>query len=217
MKALVRKELREVFGTAVVALVAYLLLVINLMGASIFPRVIASGTHEVPFVGGEFETIFLLVSVTFAAALGFRQSAGESSRGTFLFLLHRPVRRDFIFLSKLAVGGAVFVFCASMPILLYGAWAAIPGHHASPFEWSMSGSAWQQLLLSMLLYLGAFLSGLRPARWFGTRLLPLFAALGMFALLSELPLWPVAFPLELVLGAVLVCNVCYVGRVRDYA
>ena len=42
-----------------------------------------------------------------------------------------------------------------------------------------------------LLYFGAFLSGIRPARWFGTRLLPLVAAGALAMLLPELRWWPV--------------------------
>ena len=38
---------------------------------------------------------FGLVSGFFALALGFRQSAWESARGTYLFLLHRPLARPW--------------------------------------------------------------------------------------------------------------------------
>ena len=40
----------------------------------------------------------------------------------------------------------------------------------------MTAWAWQLWLCMPLVYLGAFLSGIRPARWFGTRLMPLVAA-----------------------------------------
>jgi len=220
MRALAWKELREVFGIAAVALGCYLALAVNAMGARVFDWVpgMPAGTREVPFAGGGFTMFFTFISVVFAAALGFRQSAWESARGTFLFLLHRPLRRETIFLVKLAIGAGVLLGCASMPIVLYGAWAAVPGHHASPFEWSMTGPAWRLTILMPLLYLGAFLSGLRPARWFGTRLLPLVASVLCLALLYTAPWWwPVAFPLALVLYGLLAANVCFVGQVRDYA
>lgn len=219
MRALAYKELREVSGIAAIALACYLALAFNAMGAMVFDwvPVMPSGTTEVPFTGGGFTTFFTFVSVVFAAALGFRQSAWESSRGTFLFLLHRPLRRETIFLVKLAMGAGALLVCASLPIVLYGAWAAVPGHHASPFEWSMTGPAWRLTFLMPLLYLGAFLSGLRPARWFGTRLLPLVAAVLVLVLLYCASWWwPIGFPLAL-LYALLAGNICYVGRVRDYA
>jgi hypothetical protein len=219
MKALAFKELREVFGIAAVALGGYLVLVASLMGAKVFDWVpaIPSGTQEVPFTGGGFLIFFTFVSVVFAVALGFRQSAWESARGTYLFLLHRPVARNGVFLIKLAVGLGVFLTCASVPIVLYGGWASLPGTHPSPFAWSMTEPAWQMTLVMPLLYLSAFLSGLRPARWFGTRLFPLAAAVVLVVLLNKVPWWPAGFPLALLLCGLLAANVCFVARVRDYA
>jgi hypothetical protein len=220
MKALALKELREVLGIAAIALGCYLALAINAMGARVFDWVpgMPAGTHEVPFVGGDFITVFMFISVLFAVALGFRQSAWESARGTFLFLLHRPLRREAIFLVKLAIGIGVLLLCASVPIVVYGMWAAVPGHHASPFEWSMTASTWRFTGLLPLLYLGAFLSGIRTARWFGTRLLPLVAAILILILLYNAPWWwLLGLPLTLMLYGLLAANVCFVGQVRDYA
>ncbi len=220
MKALVRKELREVLGLAAIALTCYFVLVVSAIGARVFFWVpgLPHGPEDVPFISGGFLGGFTLVSVVFAAALGFRQSAWESGRGTYLFLLHRPMRRDTIFCTKLATGIGVFVLCASLPIVVYAAWAAMPGHHAGPFEWSMTGPAWQLVFLMPLLYLGAFLSGLRPARWFGTRLLPLAASVALLVLVYSLPWWwYLRFPLALVLYALLAATVCHVARLRDYA
>jgi len=220
MKALAFKELREIFGITAAALGAYVALVTSLMGGKVFDWVpgMPSGTHEVPFVGGEFLTFYAYVSMGFALALGFRQSAWESAKNTYLFLLHRPISRNAIFLTKLAVGGGVLLLCSSMPIVLYGWWAATPGHHASPFTWSMTASAWQMASAVPVLYLGAFLSGLRPARWFGTRLLPVVATAAILYVLLEFSWWWVlSSGLSLMLSGLLAANVCYVARVRDYA
>jgi hypothetical protein len=220
MKALALKELREVVGIAAVALAGYLALVVSLMGAKVFYWVpgMPSGTTGVPFADGDFTGFFTWVSVAFATALGFRQSTWESARGTFLFLLHRPVSRRAIFLTKLATGAGVFLLGASLPIVLYALWAAVPGHHPSPFAWSMTGPAWRLAFLMPLLYLGAVLSGLRPARWFGTRLLPLAASATFLVLLNVLPWWwYFSFPLVILLYGLLVANICFVARVRDYA
>jgi hypothetical protein len=219
MKALAFKELREVFGITAAALGCYLALVVNLMGAKVFDWVpgMPRGTEGVPFADSGFTGFFTLITVLFAAALGFRQSATESARGTYLFLLHRPLRRDYIFLTKLATGAGVLLLSASLPIVLHASWAAVPGHHSGPFAWSMTAPAWRLALLMPLLYLGAFLSGLRPARWFGTRLLPLVATVVVLAALTLVPWWSAGFPLMMVLYALLVANIRFVGRVRDYA
>jgi hypothetical protein len=219
MRALAYKQLREVIGIAAVALGCYLALVANLMGAKVFDWVpgMPTGTQEVPFTRDEFLSFYLWVSVVFAIALGFRQTVWESVRGTFLFLLHRPLPRGRVMLTKLAAGMAVLLACASLPILLYGWWASVPGNHASPFEWSMTAPAWRVALASPLLYVGAFLSGLRPARWFGTRLLPLAGAVLLLYALGQLPgRWAVGLPALAVAYAALASNVCYVARVRDY-
>jgi hypothetical protein len=83
----------------------------------------------------------------------------------------------------------------------------------------MTEPAWRMALLMPLLYLGAFLSGLRPARWFGTRLLPLVAAVTVLSLLGGvLPWWwAVSFPVTVALYGLLIANTCFVARVRDYA
>jgi ABC-type transport system involved in multi-copper enzyme maturation permease subunit len=219
MRALMRKELREVFGIAAAALGCYLALVASLMGAKVFDWVpgMPNGTNEVPFVGSEFTTMFLVVSVVFAVALGFRQSAWESSQGTYLFLLHRPLARDRVFLVKLFVGGGVLLISAGLPIVVYGWWAATPGTHPGPFEWSMAAPTAQLALLMPLLYLGAFLSGLRPGRWFGTRLFPLAASVVFLVVLYNLPWWILGLPLAVALYAMLGLTVCHVARVREYA
>jgi hypothetical protein len=218
MRALALKELREVFGIAAVALGCYLALAVNAMGAKVFDWVpgMPRGTTQVPFSNG-FNEFFEFLTVLLTLALGFRQSAWESSRGTYLFLLHRPLGRDAVFWTKLATGVGVLLLCGSVPIVLYAAWAAVPGHHAGPFEWSMTAPVWQFLLLMPLLYLGAFLSGLRPARWFGTRLLPLVASVVFLVLVNLVPWWSLAFPLAVALCGLLAANVCHVARVRDYA
>lgn len=223
MKALAWKELREIFIIMAGALAWYLALVVNVMGTKVFNwmPVMPQGTFGIPFLDEGFPRFHILISAIFAIALGFRQSASESSRGTYLFLLHRPIRRETVFLIKLATGSAVYLLCASLPILLYAWWAILPGHNPAPFEWSMTASTWECMFLMILLYLGAFLSGLRPARWFGTRLLPLSGSL-MLSLMLGVTLpgakwWYLGFPLSLIAGALLIANICFVARVRDYA
>jgi hypothetical protein len=220
MKALALKELREIFGITAVAVAAYLALVVSLMGAKVFDWVpgMPTGTHEVPFTGWEFKGPFVLISAAFALALGFRQSAWELGRGTLLFLLHRPMTRRAIFLTKLTTGTGVLLFGAGLSIMLYAWWSSVPGHHPSPFAWWMTGPVWRLAFLMPLLYLGAFLSGLRPARWFGTRLLPLAASAGFMILLNGLPWWwSLGFPVAVLLYVVFVTNICFVVEARDYA
>ena len=104
--------------------------------------------------------------------LGLRQTVGESIHGTWMFLLHRPVGWTRLIGVKLLVGVALYLVCGAAAILVYAWWAATPGTHASPFEWSMTVPTWKVWIVMPIVYLGgAFLSGMRPARWVGTRLL----------------------------------------------
>lgn len=214
--ALVRKELRETLGLAALALLAYLYFVTGEMGNSLVPIFRAPQT-AVPFVGGGFLRSFCSVSVPLAIVLGLRQSAVESLRGTWLFLLHRPVGRGKLIGVKLAVGTAVYLICAALPILLYAWWAATPGTHASPFSWSMTRECWQAWLSIAALYFGAFLVGMRGARWFGSRLFPLVAAGLLVVLIQVLPWWwPLGVASLLVLDGWLIASIVYVARVRDF-
>lgn len=228
MKALVFKELREIFGIAVVATGCYLTLVIYLTNAEMFNWVLgvrneitAKGIADepsIPFISDDFLKFYSYISMLFAGALGLWQPICESSQGAYLFLLHRPRSRNAIFLTKLATGLSVLLLCSSLPIVLYGWWASVPGHHPSPFTWSMTEEAWKFALVVPLLYFGAFLSGLRPARWFGTRLLPLASSAAFLAILMiAQSWWLIGILLAIILYAMLVASVCYVAQVRDYA
>src|SRR4029079_8266169 len=127
---------------------------------------------------------FALFAGALAIALGLRQTAWEIGQGTYFFLLHRPVRRNRIFALKLLIGGALTMALSALFILIYAWWAERPGHFAAPFEWSMKRSAWIWWIAVLPVYIGACLSGIRPGRWFGTRLVPLVAGIGAALLAS---------------------------------
>ena len=175
----------------------------------------------IPFVSDAVSSALFAVAGLFAVAVGFWQTWWESSRGTFQFLLHRPMGRGAIFAAKLAVGIAFCLLVVCLPLLCYALWAATPGKHASPFSWSMTAWAWQLCLQMPLVYLGAFLSGLRPARLWGSRFFPLAASLlallGSEALALGLGLPIIAVVVGFLLDAVFVLAILYVAFTRDYS
>ena len=122
----------------------------------------ARGAAKFPFLDGKFLASFCFVSVALATALGLRQTAVESRGGTWLFLLHRPASLWQVLAVKLVVGGGLYLICGLIPILSYAAWAAMPGKHASPFFWWMTADAWKAWGLITIVYLAAFLAGIRP-------------------------------------------------------
>ncbi len=223
--AIVKKELRETRVFAVLALVVYLIYLSNLTGhwgrplSSIFARLpgMIDEPPDVPFVGGPFVTILACIGAALAITLGFRQSAWEPSHGTAQYLLHLPLSRRTIFLTKLATGIGLLLGCTLLPILIYAIWAAMPATHAGPFEWSMTWSAFLVWLHMPLAYLGAFASGIRPARWYGSRLLPLVsAALAGTIVAGVAHWWPIALPLLLLVAAVLVSDILWEVETRDF-
>src|SRR5690348_3770910 len=125
IKALAFKELRELLGLAGLGLAACLVVVAMLVGIQPF-----AGWLHLDRLGTPFQqrvsTPYIIVGGRLAIALGFRQSAWEAGRGSFQFLLHRPVRRETIFLTKLAAGAGLFLVCTGLPLVLYAFWAATP-------------------------------------------------------------------------------------------
>ncbi|MFH1923142.1 MAG: hypothetical protein ABIP48_25040 [Planctomycetota bacterium] len=232
LKTLALKELRETAGIAVVALAVYFYIVASAMNVNLqraismlpglgrltrYWMLYPGQEYAIPFVGGGFQSNFTFISVCLAIALGFRQSVGESVRGTYPFLLHRPMGRQRLLGTKLAVGAVVCLVCSAVPVLVYAWWAATPGTHASPFEWSMTVPTWKVWISVPILYLGAFLSGIRSARWKGTRLVPL-AATGVLAMtIPHLPWWSICGLGAVVLvDVLLVYSIFFAARTRDY-
>ena len=73
-------------------------------------------------------------------------------------------------------------------------------------------------MLTPLLYLGAFLSGIRPASWYGTRLLPFISAAVLLAITADADWgWSIVLPIAALLYGILASTVCYAAKVRDYA
>jgi hypothetical protein len=222
-KALVLKELRELAPIAGLALSAYGVILAHALRVDmIFWRV--TEENDIPFVTDYFVMQTTFVSLCLAIGLAMKQTLAESARGTWLWLLHRPITHRRILAAKLATGGTVYLVCAGLPIVFYAGWAACPRTHASPFYWSMTESAWQAWGIIGLIYLGSFLSAFRPARWLGTRLLPLTGAVTLAMTSYDLFEWggswfaiTALWALLALLSAALVASIQHVGRVRDFS
>lgn len=222
---IVRKELRETRAFAVLTLVVYLIYVSQLTGKGgrllnallDNPLGMGAGPSDIPFVQDNFVLMAAFIGIALAIALGFRQSAWEPSQGTALYLLHLPLTRRTIVLTKLLTGIGLLLGCTLLPILGYAAWAAMPGTHPGPFEWMMTGPAFRVWLLLPLVYLGAFASGIRPARWFGSRLLPVIAvAVPAIFSYATRHWWLIGLPLLLLVAAVLVSDILWETETRDF-
>lgn len=216
LKALVIKELRESGAIIALAVLAAVFAVVTLTGVPLLPIFSSQESNAIPFVSDSFTTLLAFIVGPMAVALGLKQSTWEFFHSTYYFLLHRPAPRSRIFWTKLATGCVVLLALGAAMIVIYGAWAAAPEHTGVPFEWSMTGPSWQLVVCMVPLYLSAFLTGIRPARWFGTRLAPLVCAVAvlMFAVLALR--WWIITVVAAMLAALMLAGIFYYVRQRDY-
>ena len=213
-KTLAIKELRETAGIALIGLLAGFYVLGGLTGLPLPP---INAQYLIPFVSPGSIFPFLLIGVALAVALGLWQTVGELFHNTFLFLLHRPARREMMLAVKLLSGLIWFVLGMAIPVFLYAWWAATPGNHASPFEWAMTLPVLKTMAVLTVVYLSAFLSGLRPGSWFGTRLLPLAGGGFLAVMVYIVPWsWGLGLLLLLVVDALLVQTIFSVADQRDF-
>jgi len=216
--ALTLKELRESAGVAALGLAGLGLVALTAIGFSPLGMVISSGrpSGTIPFLYDSFGGTFALAAGALAIALGLKQSLGDLVGDSQLFLLHRPVSRRAVYLTKIVVGLSLYLVLAGLAVAIYAIWAASSGTHASPFAWSMTVPVWMIWLSASLVYLGALLSGIRPAAWVGTRLMPLATACALATIAANLPpVWGLA--VALVAGALYVALILFVAETRDFA
>ena len=222
-RTLIVKELKEIWWMGAVAFLLLGLLLWDAVGLRIaddsFGIVWRPGQRgRVPFLRTDFGQIAAVSACALALVVAAWQTLGESFRGTWVFLLHRPLERRKIVLIKIAAGLTITLALTGLPILLYAWWAATPGMHATPFAWWMTRETWLLWLSSIPMYLGMFFCGLRDARWYGTRFLPL-APLILLPVLIEEAVREVVPALALIslAVAVLVPSILESAKTRDYA
>lgn len=215
LKALVIKELRESAGILALACLAVVYALSELTGL----RLLGWGGRSLntyPFIYDQLLYYISLCIGGLAIALGMKQTAWELGQGTLFFLFHRPMSRTQMFACKLAVGSACVLLLSAMLILIYTWWVATPSHVEGPFFWSMTKRAWQLWLAMPVVYLGSFLSGIRPGKWFGSRLVPLVAAIAITAAVVYVPWLWLTLLMSLTADVIFVICIFYYVRRRDY-
>ena len=223
--ALLRKELMETAGIGLVAMGALLAWVglevrVGILTGLPFWSWFGISMQEIssiPFLDMKMHTPLAFVGGVLASVLTVRQVFYEDQKRVYGLLFHLPVPRSTLFLTKMIAGMVVYFLAMTIPVLVYAWWAATPGHHPSPFYWSMIWLPIKLIAVLTLLYFGWFLTWLRPARWTGTRLLPIVTtgALGfMFADLVEW--WPAGVVLVVLANVLLAVSILWVAEKRDY-
>jgi len=160
LRALIWKEVREIWIFAAVGLAINFFIVLGNMG---WPIGLPTFDYFAPFTSND-PSLFLVVylSCLLAPSTGWWQFYHENNRGTNQFLFHRPLSRIVISMTKISVGLASSFLVSFSPLIVYALWATTPGTHASPFYWSMTNSYFIGAAAAPTLYLGGCLAELQP-------------------------------------------------------
>lgn len=213
LKAIVWKEFRELLPAVVVAVMLQMILLYFLVGPG------SNAYHVPPDQIQATVSILAQIGVLFAAVFGVWQNKTEKNQGTFLFLLHRPARRDAIVGSKLLAGVGLCLLTLVLPLACVTYWAEVrvlARSGGQSFLWLVSAPV---CLSIVLIYLGAFMSSLREASWYKSQFLPLFAAIAIGILLAILaniwtPFVLIAMP---IVQACFVVAIFYEAVTRSYS
>lgn len=212
LKAIVWKEFRELLPLIVVAITLQTFVVY-----AIFANV---GWRPLHYLHIATATQFLAqLQVLMVVGLGIWQNKAELNQGTFLFLLHRPARREAIVGAKLLAGVCICLLISVLPMAAFAYWAemkSLASQGKQDSIWTVSSPVCVGIVL---IYLGAFMSSLREAAWYKSQFLPLFAAIVLFLMLGILagawtPFVLIAMPL---LEACFVVAILYEAVTRNYS
>lgn len=206
-RSFIIKELRQSAFVLLIGTAATVLGLTALIGAP---------TSIMPLVTGEATLGAAWIAVTFSVALGLSQAI-EFNRRSSIFLMHMPISRQQLVWAKLMLGGVLLLVVFVSSILIASFAFALP-HRTAPFYWSMSLDLWRVVLTSTMVYLTAFLCGVRPASWFGTRLLPIVGICVFAFAIQLIPFWWLITPvLILFVDWLLITTIMYFAETRDYA
>jgi hypothetical protein len=163
MKAIYVKELREnakwaILLAAGVALLLGWAIQISLLASFASSAMLGSTVVGLPAVG---------------LILGLLQTLQDQWRGRYAFVMHRPTTASSIFWGKVLAGLTLYVPITGIPFLAVAVWAAAPGNLAAPFDWHMTLPGIWDLINGSTWYFAGLLVGSRPARWIGSRIMPL--------------------------------------------
>lgn len=219
-KPLFFKELRETWWMGLAAGLVVLCVVINETGVSFSVdgriRWVVPLRYS-PFQGRDFPMVIGTITLLAAAALGLWQSLAESITGTWSYLLHRPISRRQVVVTKLLAGTLVLLAGIGVPLFAYLLWA-LCGTHGTPFELWMTYDTLRFCMTGALAYPAAFLCGIRPARIYASRLWPAVPVILIFAAQLELSALPtIGWQLILVGAVLLIPSILFAAVNRDYA
>jgi len=134
---------------------------------------------------------------------------------TWPFLLHRSTDRVAILGAKLAAALATFLLSLGAAWIILYFYASRPGVFAIPAPARIFANGWIYILLGLVGYLGATLTGLSRARWYTTKIFGLVFAAVIILFAASCPMfW--AFVVIIFAIAVLLAQVANEFLKREY-
>lgn len=132
-------------------------------------------------------------------ALGLLQILPELRRDQWAFLVHRPATHTTLYFGKVVPGLCLYLLATVPPLLGFAFWASSPNHIPAPFDFRFTLGGWAAILSGLAFYFAGLLVALRPARWYGSRALPIVSALiAPWAAFSLAEFWQAALVCVLV-------------------
>ena len=128
-------------------------------------------------IWSDTDLVLTIAAPLIGLALGLLQILPELRRDQWAFLVHRPVTRTTLFFGKVIPGVCLYLLATIPPLLGFALWASFPSHVPAPFDFRFTLAGWAAIFTGLSFYFAGLLVALRPARWYGSRALPILSAL----------------------------------------
>ncbi len=141
----------------------------------------------------------------FAIVLSALQSVFDLSDRQRGYLFHRSVSTNAVMYGKVIAGAILYAVACAIPLICSALWFAWMGLQYLPFRPAQLIPSIVMCVACFFLHPATLISVDRPARWFGTKLLPLIAVAGPLLVFWEFvrdgntPAWWLVFALYLLL------------------
>lgn len=182
MNALLRKEIRDA--------VRWLPLGIVLLG--ILLTYVWRST-DAPQLSSQLFTVTWFSAMLYGVFLSLVTFLPDEREAARAFLIQREVAPEQIFRTRILVGLAVYGLGIFIPLGVLAAYLAAIGAERSPVSPWQVVPALAAVVAGSNFYFAGIVIACRSASWFGTRLLPLAAAVGgsflSISILAGVPLW----------------------------
>jgi hypothetical protein len=169
MSALLWKEFREtVRWFPFCLLLVVVLLWMKIPGAKSISGVESLSSELVSYTG--------VAAFIVAVALAGAQFAFDQKTSARAFLHHRKQSAREIFHAKVAIGSLLYALALFVPLIYTAFYLEWMGPERLPTTWYQTVPAMTYSFFCFSFYFGVSLVVSRPARWLGTKLIPLFAS-----------------------------------------